>query len=75
MKLEGKIPAQLEYDKPVDDCSHVYSDGTLVYGLFEGENERITGMNLVAVTAFSCNVKVLMVQVMTTHIHLIISGN
>ena len=75
MKIEGKIPAQLEYDKPVDDCSHVYSDGTLVYGLFEGEKERITGLNLVAVTAFSCNVKVLMAQIMTTHIHLIVSGN
>lgn len=64
-----------ENDAAVDDCSHVYSDGTLVYGLFEGEEERISGMNLVAVTAFSCNVKILMVQVMTTHIHLIISGN
>ena len=25
MKIEGKIPVQLEYDRPVDDCSHVYS--------------------------------------------------
>ena len=62
-------------DVAVEDCSHVYSDGTLVYGLFEGENERIAGMNLVAVTAISCNVKVLMAQIMTTHIHLIVSGN
>ena len=75
MRIEGKIPNWQDNDVAVDDCSHVYSDGTLVYGLFEGENERIAGMNLVAVTAFSCNVKILMVQVMTTHIHLIVSGN
>lgn len=62
-------------DRAVSDCSHVYSDGTLVFGLFEGEQERIAGMNLIAVTAFLSGVKVLMVQVMTTHVHIIVSGD
>lgn len=61
--------------RTVNDCSHVYSDGTGVHGLFENEQEIYGGMNLVAVTAFYCDVKVLMVQVMTTHIHLIVSGS
>ncbi len=61
--------------RSVNDCSHVYSDGTGVHGLFENRQEIYGGMNLVAVTACYCDVKVLMVQVMTTHIHLIISGS
>ena len=61
--------------RTVNDCSHVYSDGTGVHGLFENKQEIYGGMNLVAVTAFYCDVKVLMVQVMTTHIHLIVSGS
>ena len=61
--------------RTVNDCSHIYSDGTGVHGLFENEQEIYGGVNLVAVTAFYCEVKVLMVQVMTTHIHLIVSGS
>lgn len=68
-------PAGRWEDRVVHDCSHVYSDGTLVFGLFEGKQERIAGLNLIAVTAFLSGVKVLMAQVMTTHVHIIVSGD
>ena len=61
-------------DKPVDDCSHVYSDGTVVNSLFDGRREKIDAMNMIALMAYSCNVRILVQQVMTTHIHVIVSG-
>ncbi len=61
-------------DKPVDDCSHVYSDGTVVNSLFDDRREKINAMNMIALLAYSCNVRILVQQVMTTHIHAIVSG-
>lgn len=61
-------------DKPVDDCSHVYSDGTSVNSLFDTRQEKIDAMNMIAILAYSKNVRILVQQVMTTHIHVIVSG-
>ncbi len=61
-------------DKPIDDCSHVYSDGTSVNSLFDTRQEKIDAMNMIAILAYSNNVKILVQQVMTTHIHAIVSG-
>lgn len=61
-------------DKAVDDCSHIYSDGTSVNSLFDTRQEKIAVMNMIAILAYSYNVKILVQQVMTTHVHLIVSG-
>ena len=62
-------------NRPVDDCSHIYSDGTVVNALFETRLEKIETMNMIAILAYSCNVRILVQQVMTTHVHLIASGS
>lgn len=59
---------------PVNDCSHVYSDGKAVNSLFDSREEKIAAMNMTAILAYSFNVKILVQQVMTTHAHLIVSG-
>lgn len=61
-------------DKPVRDCSHVYSDGNAVNSLFDTREEKIAAMNIIAILAYSFNVRILVQQVMTTHVHLIVSG-
>ncbi len=61
-------------DKPVKDCSHVYSDGNAVNSLFDTRAEKIAAMNMIAILAYSFNVKILVQQIMTTHVHLIVSG-
>jgi hypothetical protein len=61
-------------DPPVDDCVHIYSDGTCVVSLFCERADNIRMMNLIAVTAHETGVAILMIQVMTTHFHLIVSG-
>lgn len=61
-------------DRPVEDCSHIYSDGTVVNALFETRQEKIEAMNMVAILAYSCKVRILVQQVMTTHVHIIVSG-
>lgn len=61
-------------DKPVGDCSHVYSDGNAVNSLFDTREEKIAAMNMMAILAYSFNVRILVQQVMSTHVHLIVSG-
>lgn len=61
-------------DKAVEDCSHIYSDGTSVNSLFGTRQDKIAAMNMIAILAYSYNVKILVQQVMTTHVHLIVSG-
>lgn len=61
-------------DKTVEDCSHIYSNGTNVNSLFDTREDKIGGMNMLAILAYSLNVKILVQQIMTTHIHLIASG-
>ena len=61
-------------DKAVNDCSHIYSDGTNVPVLFETDKDKIEGLNLSAITALENGVKVLMAVAMTTHFHSVVSG-
>lgn len=59
---------------PVDDCVHIYSDGTCVVCLFGERQDCIRMMNLIAVTAHENDIRILMIQIMSTHFHLIASG-
>ena len=61
-------------DKTVDDCSHIYSDGTNVPVLFETDQDKIEALNLIAITALETGVTVLMAVAMTTHFHSVVAG-
>lgn len=61
-------------DKVVDDCSHIYSDGTNVPVLFETDQDKIEALNLIAITALETEVTVLMSVAMTTHFHSVVAG-
>ena len=61
-------------DKPVGDCSHIYSDGRNVPVLFETDLDKVEGKNLIAVTALETDVMILMEVVMTTHFHAVTAG-
>lgn len=52
----------------------MYSDGNAVNSLFDTREEKIAAMNIIAILAYSFNVRILVQQVMTTHVHLIVSG-
>ena len=58
----------------VNDCSHVYSDGTNVSGLFLEKEDKYRILDMLAVTALETEVKILVAEVMTTHFHTIVSG-
>lgn len=58
----------------VNDCSHVYSDGTNVSGLFLEKEDKFRIMDMLAVTALETDIKILVAEVMTTHFHAIVSG-
>ena len=61
--------------QPVNDCSQVYSDGTNVPSLFPDEKDKHRAMDMLAVTAFETNVRILVAEIMTTHFHAIVSGS
>lgn len=61
-------------DKAVNDCSHIYSDGTNIPVLFETDENKIEGLNLIAITALENDVIVLMAVAMTTHFHSVVAG-
>lgn len=60
---------------PVNDCYHIYSNGTAMNVLFTERAEYIFMMNMLAVTSFANHVKLLATQVMETHFHVIASGS
>ena len=62
-------------DKPLEGFyAHIYSNGHSVKNLFETEEDRIFGMNLLPIAAHACDVSLLMIQVMGTHFHEIVRG-
>lgn len=61
--------------KPINDCYHVYSDGTRVMVLCEENGSFVLMMNLIAIVAYYCHVTVLSLEVMTTHFHCILKGD
>ena len=60
--------------KTIQDCYHVYSDGTRVMVLCDEDGNFVLMMNLIAVVAYYCHLKVLAIEVMTTHFHCILKG-
>jgi hypothetical protein len=58
----------------VTDCFHIYSNGKKVNLLFSSREEKIFMMNLLAITSYSCSVKLLVHQILDTHFHLIVAG-
>ena len=58
----------------VNDCSHIYSDGTNVSGLFSGKGDKFRVMDILAITAMEADVRILTAEIMTTHFHAIVSG-
>ena len=69
--MENYVP----YEKhPVEDCYHIYSDGTRVSVLFERDEDKVYGRNLIAVLAFKYHIRVYCDVVMDTHFHLVGKG-
>lgn len=60
--------------KPVNDCYHVYSDGTRVVVLCDTDEDCIYMMNQIAVASYFCHLKILALEVMRTHFHVVIRG-
>ena len=60
--------------RPVNDCYHVYSDGTRLTVLCETEEDYVFVMNRVAVVSYYCHLGVLGLEVMRTHFHVILRG-
>lgn len=58
----------------VTDCFHIYSNGKKMNLLFSSRAEKIFMMNLLAITSYSCGIRILVHQVMDTHFHLIVAG-
>ena len=61
--------------KPVDDCYHVYSDGTRLVVLCDNDDDFIYMMNQLAVAAYFCHIKILAQEVMRTHFHVVVRGD
>lgn len=59
---------------PVNDCFHIYSNGTNVNSLFTTREDNIFIMNALAVNSFISGIRILVHQIMETHFHLIASG-
>ena len=55
-------------------CFHVYTKGLEDRELFRDREDFIAGMNILAVTCFSCKVKLLAFVLMTNHVHFVLKG-
>ncbi len=70
--MENYVPYERH---PVEDCYHIYSDGTRVSVLFERDEDKVYGRNLIAVLAFKYHIRVYCDVVMDTHFHLVGKGD
>lgn len=61
--------------KPVKDCYHVFSDGTRLPILCDEDRDYVVMMNLIPIVALSSGVKVLALEVMSTHFHSVLRGS
>ena len=59
---------------PVQDCFHVYSDGTRVSVLFETPEDKVYARNLIAVLAYRYHIRVYCDVIMDTHLHVVACG-
>lgn len=69
-----RLPATGWHNPSINDCSHIYSDGTNVSSLFSEKEDKYRIMDMLAITALETGVKILIAEVMTTHFHSIVSG-
>lgn len=60
--------------KLIDDCYHVYSDGTRLQVLCDTDDDYIYMMNQLAIAALFSHLKVLALEVMRTHFHTVLRG-
>ena len=70
--VENYVPFERH---PVEDCYHIYSDGTRVSVLFERDEDKVYGRNLIAILAFKYHIRVYCDVVMGTHFHLVGKGD
>ena len=70
--MENYVPYERH---PVEDCYHIYSDGTRVSVLFERDEDKVYGRNLIAILAFKYHIRVYCDVVMCTHFHLVGKGD
>ena len=61
-------------EKPVEDCFHVYSDGTRMAVLFDTDEDKIHAMNLLPILARHFGIRIYCIIVMDTHFHLVVCG-
>ena len=61
--------------KTVENCFHVYSDGTRLVVLCDTETDYVYMMNQIAVAAYFCHLSILSLEVMRTHFHAIVRGD
>ena len=61
-------------DHPINDCYHYYSDGTICTQLFFEEQDFVKAMNIAAVLSFLYGIKILSINLMSNHFHMIIKG-
>ena len=59
---------------PVQDCFHIYSDGTRVSVLFETPEDKVYARNLIAVLAYRYHIRVYCDVIMDTHLHVVACG-
>ena len=59
---------------PIEDCYHIYSDGTRTSVLFENPQDMVFARNLIAILAFKYQVRVYCDVIMDTHLHLVANG-
>ena len=60
--------------RPIEDCWHIYSNGTLRNSLFVSSADKVYCMNLLAILAYSCSLRVLCLVVEDTHFHCVVKG-
>ena len=60
--------------RPIDDCWHIYSNGTVRNTLFTSSADKVYCMNLLAVSAYLYSVRLLCAVVEDTHFHGIAKG-
>ena len=61
-------------DRKAPYSVHVYSNGKIANALFETDEQHVFCMNLIAICAHTCGVRVLCPEVMDTHFHVIVKG-
>ena len=69
--MENYVPWERH---PVQDCYHIYSDGTRLSVLFELPQDKVFARNLIAVLAFQYHIRVYCDVIMDTHFHLVGHG-